>query len=109
MGATRVASSRPVTVAHSPIGGQTVKKLAKTQTFYDKFSLDFRWISPSGNGDRPYHLPLKKVAEQTDSAALLVTFAADFLGQRPEDAEAIFSSEGFRPNNTVIASIRYSL
>ena len=42
MGATRVASSRPVTVAHRPIGGQIVKKLAKTQTFYDKFSLDFR-------------------------------------------------------------------
>ena len=31
------------------------------------------------------------------------------LGQRPEDAEAIFSGEGFRPNNTVIASIRYDL
>ncbi|MEM9505213.1 MAG: hypothetical protein AAGA01_14800, partial [Cyanobacteria bacterium P01_E01_bin.43] len=57
----------------------------------------------------PYHLLLETVANQTDSEALLVTFSAYFLGQRPEDAEAIFSGEGFRPNNTVIASIRYDL
>ena len=42
MGATRIASLRPVTVAHRPIGGKTVKALTKHQTFYDKFGIDFR-------------------------------------------------------------------
>ena len=31
------------------------------------------------------------------------------FGATPFETEAIFSSEGFRPNNTVIASIRYGL